>query len=631
MKNKIYIMLVLLVIISTVACDKNFLDVVPEGAPTLDNAFTMRGEAQKYLATCYSYLPNEGSWNDGNVANLGGDEIWLAKPGNTSNKQIAMGNQNANSPYSNIWGNMYKAIRTCNTFLANIKDTSKVLDLTLDERTQWIGEAEFLKAYYHFLLFRQYGPIPIVDVNMPINTPIEKLKVKRQPVDSVVNYIVRLLDDAAPKLPITVLSPSTQNGHITRPAALAIKARVLTYAASPLYNGNADYANFKDKDGTLLFNPTFSVDKWKRAAEAGKEAIAVCKEAGIHLYTFVNTSGFSLTDTTMYQMSIRNAVCDPWNQELIWASSNSSCWDWAYNGMAHIDPNDPSNSAVYGIMGVPLGIVEQFYTKNGVPIDEDKTLDFNNINQLRVATHEERFDLIENYTTARINFDRENRFYADIGFDGGVWFMQNSPTNSDENTWQLKCRLGQYGAGVGVTVTTYYPKKMINWKFAFNGNNSAHTEDYPFPSFRLADLYLLYAEAQNEAEGPSAEVYQYLDSIRFRAGLKGVVESWQNYSNNPGKPLSKEGLRSIIQRERNIEMTLEGSRFWDLRRWKTAATVLNENIVGWDGYASGGQPELFYRPTTYYTMKFIAPRDYLWPLKTSDLTNNENLVQNPGW
>src|SRR5690606_6599447 len=109
-----------------------------------------------------------------------------------------------------------------------------------------------------------------------------------------------------------------------------------------------------------------------------------------------------------------------------------------------------------------------------------------------------------------------------------------------------------------------------------------HIEEYPWPMMRLADLYLIYAEALNESSGPSEEVFLYLDKIRERAGLKGVKESWTNYSKNPTKPTSKEGLRDIIRRERNIEMCFEGSRFWDLRRWKLAAQELNKNITGWD-------------------------------------------------
>jgi hypothetical protein len=620
----------------------NYLDVVPDNAPTIDNAFTMRSEAIKYLATCYSYLPNDGEPTI-NPAFMAGDELWLDYPTrsiNGTNWNIARGNQSVTDPYVNYWDghiinnvrerSMFNAIRDCNIFLENIQNPEKVRDMTQDERTTWEGEVLFLKAYYHFMLMRHYGPIPIMDVNVPVTAPIEETQVKRQPIDQVADYIVKVLDEAASKLPSAVQSPVTDLGHITKPIALGIKAKVLLYAASPLFNGNTDYATFKNVDGTLFFNQSFQAEKWRKAAQAAKEAIVACEELGMNLYEFP-TPVRPLSNTTMIQMSIRNAVTEKWNREIIWGNSNSRTWQLQYSSMAHIDPNNAGNNSVNGTLAPTIKIIEQFYTKNGVPIDEDKTLDFSNKNQLRAGTHDERFNNIENYRTARLHFDRENRFYANVGFDGGVWYMENSPSQTDENTWTTQLRLGLFGSGVSVPITTYYPKKLVNWKFAFKDGNSSHIEEYPWPMLRLADLYLMYAEALNESEGPTADVFLYLDKIRKRAGLEGVKESWAKYAFNSAKPTTKEGLRAIIQRERNIEMSFEGSRFWDLRRWKLAAQELNKNITGWDRNQDKDHPELFYQEQTFYQQRFVAPRDYFWPIKESDLLVNPNLVQNPGW
>src|SRR3546814_15685696 len=106
---------------------------------------------------------------------------------------------------------------------------------------------------------------------------------------------------------------------------------------------------------------------------------------------------------------------------------------------------------------------------------------------------------------------------------------------------------------------------------------------------RLPGLYLLYAEALNELNGPSETVYQYIDMVRARAGLKGVVESWKEYANNPDKPGSKEGLREIIHRERRIELSFEGQAGWDLRRWKELMDVLTDPVQGWDIYQEEAQ------------------------------------------
>ncbi len=164
-----------------------------------------------------------------------------------------------------------------------------------------------------------------------------------------------------------------------------------------------------------------------------------------------------------------------------------------------------------------------------------------------------------------------------------------------------------------------------------NGQTATSTsvEYYPFPVLRLADLYLMYAEALNEFSGPSAPVFNYLDLIRKRAGLKGVKESWLTYSNKPNKPDTKDGLRQIIHQERTIELAFEGKRFWDIRRWKEIS-VLNEQPLGWN--IAGETIEDFYKVVLVAQVptKFSV-KDYFWPIKEADLTVNKNLLQNYGW
>src|SRR5690606_12154092 len=153
---------------------------------------------------------------------------------------------------------------------------------------------------------------------------------------------------------------------------------------------------------------------------------------------------------------------------------------------------------------------------------------------------------------------------------------------------------------------------------------SSHSlEAYPWPEIRLADLYLLYAEALNEV-GRGDDAIAWIDLVRARAGLKGVKESWTNYSINSAKFSTKQGLRSIIQQERSVELSFEGHRFWDLRSWRTAGQELNQGIHGWtiDQESAVG----YYRPRLLWNQQFIAPRDYLWPLRQDELIVNTNLV-----
>lgn len=629
-------------LLSFTACEK-YLDIVPDNVAVIDNAFTMRAEAEKYLFTCYSFLPRDGDPLY-NVAYLTGDELWIPTQEwdfLSYGWRSARGGQNAANPYLNAWNGNYqgggpgdnyglwKGIRNCNIFLENVSDLSKVRDLQSDERARWIAEVKFLKAYYHFYLLRMYGPIPLVDKNIDVSAPEDEVRVKREPFGNCVTYISNLLDEAVAGLPPIITDRTTQLGRITKPIALAVKAKLLLMAASPLFNGNTDYAGFKDKDGVSLFDATYDATKWKKAADAAKAAIDAAETSGFALYTFPG-SQFKLSDTTKLQLTLRSAITERWNTEHVWANPNSRADFLQRVAMPKLVSTGASGDARMQL-AAPLKIAEMFYTRNGVPINEDKTLDFTNKYTLRTALKSERFHVKEGYQTARLNFDREPRFYADLSFDGGIWYKYDSPTNSDEGTWSIE---GKYTQMAGAThvgyynETGYYLKKVVDWNMT-NSTNGVSYRDYPWPEIRLADLYLMYAEALNESDGPVADVFTYIDKIRVRAGLKGVKEAWTTYSVNPTKFESQAGMREIIRQERGIELAFEGSRYWDIRRWKTAANLLNQPITGWSVFQQATSD--YYKVRTIFSQNFVAPRDYLWPIRTYDLNVNPKLVQNPGW
>ena len=618
----------------------SFLDIVPDNVPVIDHAFTNAMEAEKYLFTCYSYLPGSGE-PSGNIGMTAGDEIWLNMPNHVAAPAwdyIAKGVRSADKSQPDFWKGsdytyaLFVGIRDCNTFLENIEDMSKVADLTADKRARWIAEAKFLKAYYHYYLLRMYGPIPIVDRNLPVSASPEEVQVKRQPFDDCVKYIVDLLDECNPDLPAVITNRQSELGRITKPINRAVKARVLLLAASPLFNGNSDLANFRDNDGLPLFASEEDSGKWAQAADAAREAIESAENAGHDLYYF-DDAPFEISETTKTQLSVRQAVCDRWNDEVVWGRSGGRGRAGATLQNACMPMLDASMNinAVRGCMAPTLQVVEEFYTRNGVPIEEDKTLDFTEINELRTATADERYNFQEGYTTARINFDRENRFYADIGFDGGKWIMEYHPSRSDVDTYVLQAKVGQLGYGQvqGATSSTgYFTKKLVHWVSGF-GNTTAGVVEYAWPEIRLAEIYLMYAEALNEAEGPVADVHLYLNKVRSRAGLESVEASWRKYSTNPTKPDTKEGMREIIRRERLIELALEGHRYWDLLRWKLAPAYFNQPITGWD--VSQSDAEAYYQVKTIYNRTFVAPRDYFNPIPNSEMNVNGNLVQNPGW
>lgn len=628
------------------SCSK-FLDIVPDNVAVIENAFKLRTEAEKYLFTCYSYLPENG---DGwfNVGMMAGDEIWLPQDDQAHWHpafRIAQGLQNVGDPLFNEWGGnlkggdgrfnylrLFQAIRHCNIFLENVKDTNKIPDLTVAERERWIGEVEFLKAYYHFYLLRMYGPIPVIDVNAPESSDPEGLYYKRQPIDDCVKFIADLLDQAAEKLPIRIIDENSELGRSTKAIALAIKARVLLLSASPLFNGNSNYASFKDKEGHVLFNQTVDPNKWILARDAAKEAIDMAEQAGVRLHQYSNDR-FNLSNETKTELTIRGAVTERWGDEVVWGLSNSYfvnsslCMPSLARG-ANVD-----RFQLQGVWGAPIKVAKQFYSKNGVPIDEDKTLDYTNYMNVRTALSSERFYIEPGYSTARLNYDREPRFYAALGFDGGRWYMKDGTSSgSDENGMYVQSKNAER-SGLGHfsnwNETGYFIKKLVHWESTTNTTSSPSWIAYPWPEIRLAELYLSYAEALNEVSPGSTEAIAYLDRIRTRAGLQGVVSSWNNYSKNPTKYQTGDGLRDIIKRERLIELSFEGQRFWDLRRWKMAAEELNKDITGFS--MSGKTVATYNVEKTIFNQTFISPRDYLWPIGNYEIRRNPHLVENPGW
>lgn len=611
-----------------------YLDVVPDNVATIDYAFRQRSQAEKFLFTCYSYLPDYADFQSmpGLVT---GDEIWFFYPPLDFNDrawQIARGNQNVVNPYLNYWDGsnggkpLFQAIRDCNTFLANIDKTP---DMNEMEKSQWIAEVEFLKAYYHWFLLRMYGPIPVMDKNLPVSTGPDAVKVYRQPADSCFHYVVNLIDTAMLNLPEQINDQISEMGRITKPIAMALKARILMTEASPLFNGNPDYANFTDNKGRHLFNSTYDPSKWQKAAEACKEAIDECHAMGYQLNRFQPVvNNYHLDSALQVQMDIRTAITDKWNSGEIWGASNSMANNIQRFAMAFLGfiPHATQQRAMYG---PPVKIAEMFYTKNGVPIDEDKTWNYATRFSLDTGRQENKDYIAPDYVTANLNFYREPRYYADLGFDGGIWYGQGE--YDINHAFHVEGKVGQYSARTqasNYSITGMYAKKLVNFQNVNQSNGTYQIQSYPWPVIRLAELYLYYSEALNEMNGPTQETLQWIDLVRAHAGIPSVEDSWTNYATDPGRYTTKEGFRQIIHREELIEMAFEGARYWDLLRWKEGEREFNRPITGWN--ISQESAAAYYQPILLFTQSF-KKKDYFWPINEQDIIVNHNLVQNPGW
>ena len=628
------------VVLAAVSC-KKYLDVVPDDVATLNSSFANSNETEAYLiGNCYSSLQalggvvrNPGFTTSGEIIipiDLPSNAS-LPASGQDAGFNLMRGFQNAQNPLMNYWDgynmglNLWQAIRFCNTFLANVNLPP---DLTADNKKRWIAEAKFLKAYYHYWLVRMYGPIPIADVALPVNASTEQVRIKQQSVDSCFNYVVGLLNQAIPDLPPAIQNTITEDGRITQAIAKAVKAEVLATQASPLFNGNPDYAGIKGLDGTPLFSTAADPAKWQNAVAACKDAIDAVSANGAALYQFVAQSGVThMSDSTKLLLTIQGALNDSWNTEQIWTINTT--FGYQIQACPRVTTDASTVYDFWSNFSVPMGETEIFYSNNGVPINEDKNFDYTNRYSVVQGDAANRYYVLQGYSTNKGNLNREARYYADVAFDGSVWFGYGNTDDNNPNYINAVNGPAAPTDPISYNSTGYWARKLVPYQTA-SANSVFTARDYYWPFMRLPALWLLYAECLNEVEGPGVDVYPWIDQVRARVGLPGVQQAWSTYSTNPGKPNTKDGLRQIIHQERRIELAFEGQAGWDLRRWKELQNVLVNPFIGWNVRNVAKTTSVYYNLQTAYQPLF-GLRDYLFPVQQYDLLTNPNLVQTPYW
>ena len=646
MKSKIIIFSLLGILLFFTRCD--FLDIVPDNTVEVGSLFENRDKALSALSSCYRYMPNSEKLHES--MSLAGDE-WVGRldagvaenRGQTRGSKLMRGWNNSNDPILNYWNGsggargLYQGIRVCNIFFENIDN---VPDLTPKEREDWIAQVKVLKAYYHYYLIRLYGPIVIADVNLEPYSGIEEVRQERQTVDSCFNYVTGILDEVIVKGNLAVQREASLLGQIDQQITKAIKAEVLLTRASPLFNGNSEfYSNFKGKNNELYFPMEYKEQKWKDAVDAIKEAIDFAQANGKKLYEYKGTpkfwdvDNFKTSEIIKYAYNERFSIVEPWNDEIIWGYSGLDFE--GQGGFAHAtnmrSVKDPTTAGyAWQWLGADYRMVERFYTKNGVPISEDKTYEYENrmeVTTIPDDTYHKGY-MQKGEKTVKLHLNREPRFYAWLTVDRSIWRTHDIAND-------VKMRYNEFPGGRGSQHTTDFYWTGVGVKKLVHPESGtghwARVIKFPYPIIRLSDLHLMYAEALNEFQGPGQEVYNALNGIRARGGLRAVEDVWSDNKivKNVGKHLTKEGLRDIIHTERSIELSFEGKRYFDVLRWKEGNRHFTSPMKGWN--TTGVDPEQFYIPMTLQTRAWQTPRDYLMPLPLAELNKNPKLVQNPGW
>lgn len=618
------------------SCD--FLDIVPDEITTEADAFKDRNAAKNFVYSCYGYLP-QSNVASGSLDLLTGDEVITAFEHETF-ASFPKGNYTASSPVISYWNTFFQGLRQCYIFLENV---DKVPDLTESVKTDYIAQVKFLIAYYHYQLARCYGPIILIKELPDVNASQAEY-LPRTSYDECVDWICNLLDEAASSLP-AIRTNKEDYGLATSVGAKAVKAKMLLYAASPLFNGNSSfYSNFTDKSGSQLMPLTYDPNKWVKAKTAIKEAIDLAEQNGHALYVKQDYK-IGNEDANPYPAAgpvrcLRTSLVD-WdsrNPEVLLAETRS---EGSYGIQNKSLPFVTDGWAWNGV-GPTWTMLNRFYTKNGLPWDEDP--EYKDKDKLKIvnvdASHAD--EAHEGSKTLLFNLDREPRFYAWVAFQGGYYEVMNGSTNpayvmsngkKDNSDSRLICDFVLGGNCSRGTATVqrpgnYTPSGYLNKKGVdpntVVSTNATRLNQYPWPIIRLADLYLAYAEACVETNDLET-AKQYLNKVRERAGIPTVETAWSGVA-----ALDQTKLRQIVRQERMNELYLENQNFWDMRRWLLAGQYFNVKAKGLNIAATTIEDYAIVK-TIDFERKFEAPTQYLLPIPSADINRNEKLVNNPGY
>lgn len=622
MRKTIYLFFAMVALASC----KKYLDKLPDDKLSGEDIFESWQTAQKFLNNVYSHVPDEfgqrdggkyeesDNYNNGGIWTGGSDEaefLW----GFVRSNNMNIGAWDATSDFvKTYWTNYYQGIQGASTF---IRHADEISDLSQELKNRYKAEARALRAFYYYQLLRIYGPVVMMG-DEPVD-PTATLQIPRSSVDEMINFIAAEFTTAANDLPVIPESDGDY-GRFTKGAALAYKAQALLLGASPLFNGNTDYADLKNKDGKQLIPQNYDVNKWKTAATAYKEFLTGFGST-YDLYRVSDANGHNA------YRSCRDVMLVDWNVEWIFARRGSV--DSRQYELCPRHDGAPSGDVKGGTgLAATQRMVDAFFMANGMsPVtgyNADGTPIVNAASGYQLTGFSDFKAPSSNATLgAKSTFNqwvnREPRFYVNITYNRSTWL---NPTYPMETTLFRGGNSGKKadGSGGDYSVTGYVVRKSMStgkW-----GNSS----DHKLVMLRLAEIYLGYAEALNEADyaGNLTETLKYLNLIRERAG----IPQYGAGANALPIPANQVEMRDAIRKERRVELAFENTRFFDVRRWKIAEETENGKAWGLDIDATT-EPG-FYNLKSFETRVFNK-KHYLFPLPQVEVNNDVELVQNSGW
>lgn len=592
MKTLKHIFLIISGVLVLNSCSE-YLEKTPDADVTDEDVFGTFQSFQGFVEQMYYHIFDYGYQGLNTTPNIGGEShstfwantayhgnyglyiAWHREEGRNVNQTFVA---NRGAKPTGIWTGSWLGIRMANVVLEKLP---LLVNATQEERDLIAGQAYFFRAWFYWEIIKAFGGMPYID---RVLSPNEDLTFPRLTYQATTDKMVEDFDRAAALLPdnwdnTTVGSafPGSNTGRATKGAALAFKAKALLFAGSPLMN--------KYSGKTYEYD----LDYMEKAAAAAWEMIQF-SEGVYSLVPWANyKDNFAKNDGTY-----------PWTTETIWMKMD---WTTGSRGQGMFDTK-------FGRTYSPARFAgnAQIESANAAYVDKFEMADGT------------RYKLEYDTDNARRWDDRDPRFRENIITDRYQW---GSASQTVFNLWHTPA------AGtdkIASTPTSYLIKKY--WPFGANNYDRVYTDVvYRMPHMRLADVYLIYAEAVNEAYGSDGSVpgasltaVDAINIIRQRAGMPATSVALATAA-------GYDSFRDLIRNERNVELCFEGHYFYDNRRWYIAHLPENKAIVdfrfdkNWTSFER----------VTVLTRVFDDPKHYWMGLPVSQTQIYNDFYQNPGW
>jgi hypothetical protein len=593
--------LTILLSVASTSCDtEEFLENVNKATLSDQTQWASETNADIFLNDIYSEIPNK--WNETENLDYYSDDYNISHYYTASNWRIGI-TLVPGTPQSNPWGgthgptngynwsNFFTKIRKCNTFLQKITENkANFSEAYFNKR---MDEVRFIRAFFYSEFFVHMGGLPIITKPLDRNTMTEdEILTPRATFEQTFNFIVGELESIVNNkyLDVKYSGGARDAGRATLGAALALKGWVELFGASPLFNTASPYLS---DPGKFVHFGNYDASRWTKAAATNKK--------------FIDEYGNGKNYELFNDLSNFWRASNEYNSEVIWDRQ--------------VMANIPGMGSSYEQRGGVTYIFGEYRTWGNYNPTQELVDAFSMANGKAIT------DPTSGYDPQKPYVNREKRFYDFIVYDGAPYKMDWMPrTDTIYTRIDLlhpnpdRSNIIDLAGKNDIGDSGYYQKKKLNKDAAPGGDASGQN----FVFLRYAEVLLNYAEAQNEAAGPDASVYEAINKIRRRSELPDL---------QPG--LSKDQMRETIYRERRVELCFEDKRFLDNKRLAKAAERMGKprhNMVIRNTRPETNTGVWVYsvEPEIKYVAKFEL-KQYMNPIPQSVIDQNPKISQNPGY